>query len=169
MAIPAVLLVVAAATVIVIVLLTGGEEGGSSANSGGGGSGGDVLSRANFVAEADAICTRARVQVLELGDQPTSATPEAAAHIRELAAIHDQELAELDDLQPPDELAAAMGRYIEERERSIELQRQAADAAEAGDAKTFAAAEAEHRATQDERAELAQEAGLEVCSQPSNL
>lgn len=128
---------------------------------------GGSLSRAELIAEGDAICARAHDAFEELQSEPPRTSREATALTEQLIGIAEDEHDEIDSLEPPAELEQPLDRYLGARERGIELLRQGLAAAEAADSRPYEVAQAELAATQrDPRRRLARRIGFEECSQP---
>lgn len=142
---------VAALAVILIVLL-GGE-----------------LTREELIAEGDEICAEAHEAFRDLQrDQPTTAR--AAEDLTdELIAIAEDERDEIDDLDGPDDLDEEVDRYVEARERGIELMRRGRAAADDGSQTAYEQAQTRLDATQADRRRIARKIGFSVCSERIEL
>jgi hypothetical protein len=128
--------------------------------------GGDELTRGEFIARADALCEVGRESFAGLQSRPPRDSEAAARLTAELIEISEEELGELDELEPPDDLRAPMGDYLSAREDALELFRRGHDAAERGDTRAYAEAQRQAAAGQVERLRLARGIGLERCSRP---
>jgi len=128
------------------------------------GEGGAALTEEEFAARGDEICRAAQEQVAEVQRDPPASREDSIRFTEELIAVFEDEIAELEALEPPDDRGEAFDRYMEARRETVELLEQGRDAAEENDAEGYADAQAEVAAGQVERAELAQEAGLSGCS-----
>lgn len=128
---------------------------------------GGSLSRAELIAEGDAICARAHEAFEELQSEPPRTSREATELTEQLIGIAEDEHDEIDSLDPPAELEQPLDRYLEVRERGIELLRQGLAAAEAAESHPYEVAQAELAATQRApRRRLARRIGFEECSKP---
>ncbi len=83
-----------------------------------------------------------------------------------MIAAYEEELADLETLSVPPDLADELDRYIAARERALEPLRDGLEAARAGDAQAYAEAQAEAAAGQVERTRLARAVGFSECSVP---
>jgi hypothetical protein len=124
----------------------------------------DELSRAEFVAEGDEVCSQAHHDFERLQDSPPRTAGEAAELTGDLLAISRQELDAIADLEAPSEVSSALERYLDAREEGMERLREGVEAAEAGDARAYAKAQAELEKSQPDRLSLAREVGFDVCS-----
>ena len=128
--------------------------------------GGDRLSKSEYTRQADGICARydERLGAVERElDRVESPEAAAAAIDRGIPIVKDG-IAELRELEPPEELEDDVERWLELNEENAENLEKLRDAAEAGDAQ-----QAEEIATRGEETErrsdeLAQEIGLEDCA-----
>jgi len=136
------------------------------AGCGGGGST-TTLSKADFIAQGDAICKQAHDQYAQLQKTPPNTAPEAAALTQKLIAISDSELSQLRDLNAPSEVKPALDRYLKAREQGIAVLRKGLQAAENNDASGYAAAQAQTAKGQVKRLKLAQAVGFTQCSVPA--
>jgi regulator of protease activity HflC (stomatin/prohibitin superfamily) len=96
--------------------------------------------------------------------EPPTDREDSIRFAEELIAVFEDELAELESLQPPEEREQAFDDYLAARREAIDLLEEGRDAAEENDPEGYADAQAEVAAGQVERAELAREAGLSDCS-----
>ena len=93
--------------------------------------GGERLSRAAFVEQATAICSRAEERVGALA-QPES-VEEVEAYAREARAITEEGVSHLRELEPPEELEDGFERYLEQADEVVALLGQLERSAAAGD------------------------------------
>jgi hypothetical protein len=121
---------------------------------------------AAVIARGDEICAEARSEVAALrGQEPR--TPEEAARLTEgVISTYEREIADLEALEPPPELADDLDRYVAARERALGPLREGLEAARAGDARAYAKAQAAAAAGQVERTRLARAVGFRECSVP---
>lgn len=97
----------------------------------GGGGGGDRLTKAEYIAAADAICKATND---ELGALPDPSSIEEVASLAEQAvSIEEDALAKLKELKPPEADQATIDEALGLLEQQVELGRQLGDAAKAGD------------------------------------
>jgi hypothetical protein len=127
---------------------------------------GGELTRAELVAQGDEICAQARNDFEALQRQPPRTAREAADLTRRLIGVAEDELDAIDDLDHPADLDSEIDRYLAARGEGIELLRDGAVAAEAGDQRRYEAAQAELDAGQRFRRRLAREIGFRECSRP---
>ena len=122
------------------------------------------VSAEELVAEADAVCTEGRERFTAIQSEPLRNANDAENQTRELIESADDELNELRDLVPPDELQEAYNAYLEARIRVIEVFRQGLDAAEQDDDQAYVDAQTRAAAGAAKRQELARAVGFSVCS-----
>jgi hypothetical protein len=126
------------------------------------------LSVEEFLAQGDEICGQAHDEFLDLQDGARPRTPSDAAELTgALIEVAEEERDAIADLREPDVLSEQVGRYLESRDRGIDLLEQGRDAADDADATAYERFQAELAATQvDPRYEIAREIGFEECSKP---
>jgi hypothetical protein len=127
---------------------------------------GGELTRAELVAQGDEICAQARNDFEAFQERPPRTAREAADLTRRLVDVAEDELDAIDDLNRPADLDSEIERYLAAREEGIELLRDGAAAAEAGEQRRYEAAQAELDAGQRFRRRLAREIGFRECSRP---
>lgn len=128
--------------------------------------GDDGASEEQFVADGDAICREARDWTDDLqGDLPETAKQQAE-FTEDLLAIFEDELAELQTLEPPADREEAFSRYLRARQRAIGYVEDGLGAAKAGNALAYADAQARVADEQVERTKLAERSGFSECSRP---
>lgn len=93
--------------------------------------GGERLSRAEFVAQATAICSRAEERVGALPQPET--TEEVGTYAREARAITEEGVSALRELEPPEELEDGFDRYLEQADEVVALLGELERSATAGD------------------------------------
>lgn len=127
----------------------------------GGGGGGERLSRAEFVAQADAICRKYEARLDALG-QPTN--------VAELRSFADKALPiardgrdELDDLKPPEELEERYDAWLEQGDEAIGIVERLRDAAQEGDQAEIGRIAVDAQRTDAEANRLGRELGFEQC------
>lgn len=126
----------------------------------------EPVTAAELVSRGDAICSEGRQRFAEVqSEAPPNATA-AAAQTAELVRIATDELNELREIRPPDELREPYDRYLEARGRALELLEEGQEAAEDQNAKAYGRAQAEAAAAQAERLKLARAVGFKQCSRP---
>ena len=128
----------------------------------------DELSAEEFIAQGDEICSQAHDEFLDLQDGVVPRTPGDAAELTgALIEVAEEERDALADLREPEMLSARVERYLEARERGIEILKAGRAAAEDADPSEYEQLQAELAATQiDPRFEIAGEIGFEECSKP---
>lgn len=170
-----------AAVVVAVVLASGGGEGE--------GSGGDLgsaktattdvkeekpapkhkpksLSATALVAAGDAICQRSQTSYeASRGKFPNGEEEANVAFAEELVANSKGAVAEFKKLKPPPAKKAAYERYVNAREEVARWDREALKAAKDEDLAAYLAAREDRDVTADQREELADAVGFEVCSQ----
>jgi hypothetical protein len=128
----------------------------------------DELTVEEFIAQGDEICSQAHDEFLDLQDGVVPRTPGDAAELTgALIGVAEEERDAIADLREPETLSAQVDRYLEARERGIEILEDGRAAAEDADPGEYARLQAELAATQiDPRFEIAGEIGFEECSKP---
>jgi hypothetical protein len=135
-----------------------------TALAGCGDDGPEQVSAEELVSMGDEACAEGRARFAEIQAQPLRNANEAADQTRELIEAADDELNELRDLVPPEELEEPYNAYLEARVRAIEVFRQGLDAAEQDDDQAYVDAQARASAGAAKREELARAVGFSVCS-----
>ena len=125
----------------------------------------DEVSEAEFLARGDEICAAAHEAFTKAQSKASGQTPsEAVALTDELIAIAEEELADIEELAPPEELAGDLDRYLAARERGIDTLREGRAAAERADIFEYENAQAKMARGQVKRLELAEAVGFSECS-----
>ena len=83
-----------------------------------------------------------------------------------LITIFEDEIAQLEALEPTDDARATFERYLAARQEAIGLLEEGLRAARENDAEGYADAQADVAAGQVKRAELARQVGFSECSRP---
>jgi ElaB/YqjD/DUF883 family membrane-anchored ribosome-binding protein len=117
-----------------------------------------------LIKRGDEICAEGQQRFDEVQAQAPANAAAAADQTDELVAIATDELNELRNIRPPDELRERYDRYLEARGRAVELLEQGQDAAAEQNADAYARAQAKAAAEQPERLKLARAVGFKVCS-----
>jgi hypothetical protein len=128
----------------------------------------DELAVEEFIAQGDEICSQAHDEFLDLQDGVVPRTPGDAAELTgALIEVAEEERDAIADLSEPETLSAQVDRYLEARERGIEILEEGRAAADDADPSEYARLQAELAATQiDPRFEIAGEIGFVECSKP---
>ena len=129
----------------------------------GGGDSGERLSKAEFVAQADAICRKYEARLDALG-QPTNVT-ELRAFADKALPIAKDGRDELDDLKPPENLEDTYDAWLEQGDEAIEIVERLRDAAEEQDQAEIGKIAADAQRTDAEANRLAGELGFEQCGE----
>jgi hypothetical protein len=119
-----------------------------------------------LISKGDAICAEGIERFAEIQAEPPANPNEAADQTNALVDAATDELNDLRNLRPPEELADKYESYLQARGRALELLEEGRDAAEDRDAEAYAAAQTEVTADQGERLKLAQAVGFKTCSKP---
>jgi hypothetical protein len=119
-----------------------------------------------FAQRGDEICLVAQERVAELQRDLPRTPRESARFTEELLEIFEEELAELESLEPPADRREAFERYLRARLRAIGYVEEGLGAAQGGNALAYADAQARVADEQVERAKLAKQSGLNECSRP---
>lgn len=122
------------------------------------------MSSAELVQKGDEICNQGRERFGQVQAEPPANASEAADQTQQLIEVANSELADLRDLEPPDEQRAAYNRYLEARQRALDLFKQGKDAADNQNGDAYATAQAAVAAGAAKRQQLAQALGFKVCS-----
>jgi len=128
---------------------------------------GDPHRADELTARGDELCAEGRERFEEIQRQPPGNAREAADQAEELVEVAGDELEELEELRPPEELSDAYDRYLEARRSALESLERGRDAASDSDAEAYASAQGEVVGEADERGRLARAVGFEVCGKPS--
>lgn len=128
---------------------------------------GDPLSAEELTARGDELCAEGRERFDEIQRQPPGNASEAADQAEELVEVASEELDELEDLRPPEELSDPYDRYLEARRSALESLERGRDAASDSDAEAYASAQREVVREAEERERLARAVGFEVCGKPT--
>ncbi len=128
--------------------------------------GDEELSRAEFLAEGDEICTEAHDAFTELQDKTPATAREAVDLTEQLINVAEDERDAIDELNGPSDLDDEVDEYLSARQEGIDLLDRGLDAAEADDGDTYAASQAKVAAQQVERLKLALAVGFTECSRP---
>ena len=124
------------------------------------------LMHGELIARGDEICREAHQAFLDLQRRPPGTASEAADLAGRLADIAAEEADELQGLNGPAELEAAIDEYAAAREEGIAALRAGQKAASERDAAAYAANQAELADGQRERHLIARRIGFAVCSRP---
>jgi hypothetical protein len=138
----------------------------AAALAGCGPSGEDAPDEEEFAPSGNEICREARARFAELQRDLPNTEKQTVRFTQRLIAIFEDELAELEALEPPADRRAAYTRYLRARRRAIGYIDDGLAAAQGGNALAYADAQARVANEQVERAELAKQSGLNECSRP---
>jgi hypothetical protein len=145
-----------AGAALLLVVLAGCGGGGSS-----------PLTKQEFIAQGDQICTSAHDQFAQAQKSSPTTSDEAAALTQKLIAISDRELSQIRDLNAPSDVQPPLDRYLSSREQGIASLRKGLAAAQNGNPQAYAAAQADIARTQVKRLKLARKVGFTECSRPA--
>jgi hypothetical protein len=127
----------------------------------------DELTVDEFISQGDEICSEAHDEFLDLQKSAPRTPSDAAELTGALIDVAEEERDAISDLREPDSLGDQVDRYLEARDRGIDVLREGLDAAEDADAGAYEARQAELASSQvDPRFEIAGEIGFKVCSKP---
>ena len=132
-----------------------------AALAGCGGSGGDRLSRAEFISQADAICTEYEEKLNALGTPQN--TEELAEFADKALPIAEDGRDELGELRPPEDLQDTYDAWLEQGDRAIQIVEDLREAAEDGDTAEIQRIAREAEAADTEANRLAEQIGFEQC------
>ena len=149
----------------------------ASCGGGGGGGSGTALSKEDFIAQADAICTKhddefaSEVEPTFPNVDPTSAnTPDEALKefeepLNATQELRSRQVDELRTLRPPEEFQEQWDTVLSFLDASVEELGRAADAVGEADREAMAAAFADGQEGSDEADRIARDYGFKVCGQ----
>ena len=124
-----------------------------------------TLTKTELIAKADAICTDSKVSFIATRHEyPEGETAPDVAYSKILAGISTIAVGKFNTLRAPASIEKPFGDYVKAQERVKTYDREALEAAEAGDARAYLAAREHRNAEAGERYDLAREIGLEQCS-----
>jgi hypothetical protein len=126
----------------------------------GGGGGDDRLSKEEFIAAADAICTEANDRIDALGE-PT--LENVSEYVTEAEAISREQLASLRALRPPAEDEATLNGAYDLIEQQIDLAVEGVEALTSGDQAAFEEIDAQITSIEAEADQIARDYGLQEC------
>jgi hypothetical protein len=155
-----------ATPLLIAAAIAGCGPFGGDDDDGADGAAGGSLSEQEFVQQGDEICRAAQQQVAEIQRNPPTSRQESARFAASLIEVFEDEVSQLEGLEPPAGRQDAYDRYLDARREAIDLLEQGRRAAEENDPQGYADAQAEVAAGQVKRAELARESGLRECSAP---
>jgi hypothetical protein len=163
---------IAAAVAAVIALTAGGGEPRSDATTSSSEAkpktekiAAETLSKSELVAKADAICTDSKVTYVKtLHEYPEGETTPDVTYSQILAGISTGAVGRFNALAPPTGVRKQFEEYVRAQERVKAYDRQALQAAEAGDTAAYLAARERRNGEAGERYDLARAAGLKKCS-----
>jgi hypothetical protein len=124
----------------------------------------EQLSADELVTRADEICRAGIERFGEIQSKPPSNAVEAEKQTSDLFDQASDELNDLRELRPPDELQESYEAYLASRGRALDQLEQGLDAAANRDTDAYVAAQAKVTADQPNRLKLAQAIGLQDCS-----
>jgi hypothetical protein len=151
-------LVLALAVIAVTVAACGSSSGASSVQKSG------TLSKPQWIAAADAICSTAKARVSAL-DKPTT-TAELVTQLNHLIEIFAQELKDLRSLVPEAKDQASVNTVVEAAGLQETLARGLLEVAKSGDTTAITAYTEANAAKVQQAQRVAQQYGLKVCGNP---
>jgi hypothetical protein len=129
---------------------------------GGGDGSGERLSEEEFREQANAICTDYNEQIAGLGS-PTS-PEDIPDYVERGIPIIEEGIAELRELNPPEEMADDFDKMLDETEKAIPAARQLSEAAADQDAEAVQEAISLGQEADAESDRIARELGLDECA-----
>jgi hypothetical protein len=133
-----------------------------AAGCGGGGSSGQRLTRDQYAAKADAICSKYK-QKTDALSRPSTLSDLAKVSDQVLPLLHDAQ-GELGDLRPPQDEEATANAWIDQFDVIIGDVEKIRDAAKKGDTAAVQAAAAPALKHDQHANDLASQLGMKVCS-----
>jgi hypothetical protein len=125
--------------------------------------GGDRLSHAEYLKQADAICAKYEKRLHALPDPET--TKDLKALVDKGLPIAREGNAELKDLKPPEDLKAKVDEWHKRNERNLELIENLGKAADEGGEERIQSLASEADKNEQEADRLAREMGLTDCAE----
>ncbi|MBA2514364.1 MAG: hypothetical protein H0V26_08555 [Solirubrobacterales bacterium] len=125
----------------------------------------EQLSAEELVSRADEICRGGIGRFDEIQPRPPSNAAEAEAQTAALLEVASDELNDLRELRPPDELREPYDAYLASRGRALDQLERGREAAANRDTDAYAAAQTRVTADQASRIKLARAVGLQDCSE----
>jgi hypothetical protein len=119
------------------------------------------------ISAGDEICAAAQQEVDRLRTEQPRSAREAAELTEGVIAAFEREIAELEAIEAPDQLAEDLDRYIAAREEALEPLRRGLRAARGSNERAYARAQADAASGQVERTRLARAVGFRRCSRPA--
>lgn len=144
-------------TLLLLAALAAGCGGG------GGGGSGERLTRADWVAAADAVCRELKERLDDLGE-PGDLADLAKLTGKALPIVED-ELGRLRELRPPAELQAEVNAWLATGDESLETLRAVGKAADQGDLAAVSRIGAEAQRNEQRSDRLARGLGLTDCAE----
>jgi hypothetical protein len=132
----------------------------------GDGDGDGRLSAAELRERANAICREYDERIENLGEP--GSLEEVPEFVNEAIPIIEEGLAELRELEPPEDLEADYDRMLDETEKSVGVAERLRDAAAEGSQQAVRDALEEGNAADSESDRIARELGLEECADESD-
>jgi hypothetical protein len=122
-------------------VITAGALFASCGDDGGGSTGGVLpplpepppVSKAEFVKEADKVCTKAQAKFVEAGPPPIGAAAEQAKHTQGLIKITETQIRQLRALTPPPGDEAIINRFLDTFEETVGVLKKVRKALQQGD------------------------------------
>lgn len=124
------------------------------------------LTAEELISRGDVICAEGLDRFAEIQADPPANASEASDQTDELVDVATDELNDLRNLRPPEELSEPYERYLQARGSALELLEEGRDAAEDRDAAAYGEAQTKVTADQPERLKLANAVGFKTCSRP---
>ena len=124
--------------------------------------GGEALSKEEFVKQGNAVCTKYDAEGEKLGD-PQS-VEEIPAYADKALALFDKQVAEMKELDPPEELRGDFDRFLATGDDAKKFITDLKSAAESNDVKKIEQIGQEAEARDKESDDLATKLGLTECA-----
>lgn len=124
----------------------------------------EQLSAEELVTRADELCRTGIERFGEIQSKPPGNAVEAEQQTAELFDVASDELNDLRELRPPDELKDPYDAYLASRGRALDQLERGRVAAAERDTDAYVAAQAKVTSDQANRQKLAQAVGLQDCS-----
>lgn len=145
----------------VTVLIVGAAGCGGDDDSAEDDASAEALPKAEWIKQADVICKEADEEVRAV-DEPSS-LEDVAASADDVKAIVAEQLAQLRELPPPDEISDDVARMLDLLQQDVDSIDALKEAAEANDQAEFETVAEDASNLRDEANEIADSLGIEEC------
>ena len=124
----------------------------------------EELTQGQLLAQGDEICRKAHAAFEQLQDKQPQTPDQAEALTSQLISIAEDERDRIAELNGPPDFDDEIQTYLDARDLGIEALKRGREAAAAGRADIYAAAQKELDETQRQRVQIARQVGFAECS-----